>query len=149
MNVRRIAAIAALGVAAAGVYAPAAAAPKKKKAPLTKSYELNMPPLFTNATEACADNRLEGISLHLEPIKPTGPGVLVATVTGFTGDWDMAVKDKDGEEIAAGAGSSTPNPGPGEDTVTVKFKKAQDITLAVCNFLGTPNAKVKYTYTYS
>ena len=148
MQIRTIAAVAALGVATAGAFAPAMAAPKKKKAPITKAYDLELMPLFTE-NAACADENLEGISLHTETIKPTGPGILSVKVTGFQGDWDIAIKDANNDEIVAGAGSSTPNPGPGEDTAIAKFKKPQEIRIAICNFVGTPQAKASFTYTYT
>src|SRR5687767_3727734 len=110
MMVRRVAAVASLALLAAGAYAPATAAPKPKKKPISKTYELTLAPLFTE-NAACSDENLEGISLHTETIKPTGPGLLSVKVTGFQGDWDIAIKDANNEEIAAGSGSSTPNPG--------------------------------------
>ena len=146
MHTRRIALVAALGVLALGAYAPATAAPKKK--PITKSYDLNLAPIPVPPTEACAEESFEGVSIHTETIKPTGPGILSVKVTGFTGDWDIAIKDAAFDEIAMGDGSTTPNPGPGEDTAVVKFKKAETINIAICNFAGSPAAKASFTYTY-
>ena len=150
MNVRRIAAVAALGVAAAGVYAPAAAAPKKK--PITKSYDLNLLPVPDPPSgTSCMNEALEGVSIHTETIKPTGPGVLSVKVNG-SGDWDITILNEAREEVAVGAGTSTPTTPittAGEDTVVVKFKKPQTILIAVCNFAGSLDAKAQYTYKYS
>lgn len=146
MNLRRIAAVSTLAVLAAGAYAPATAAPKKK--PISKSYDLNLVPLWTEPSAACANPEFEGISVNTQKIAPTGPGVLTVKVTGFTGDWDISVKDGSGSEITKGSGNDTPNPGPGEETAEVKFKKGEPIQIAICNFAGTPKATASYTYTY-
>lgn len=146
MQVRRIASVAALAVLAAGAYAPAVAGPKK--APITKSYDLNLIPLWVSPSGACVNPEFEGISLNTQTIKPTGPGILTVKVSGFTGDWDISIKDEAGEEITKGSGNDTPNPGPGEEIAQTKFKKAQTIKIAICNFAGTPAAKATYTYKY-
>jgi hypothetical protein len=146
MQVRRVATVAAVALVAAGAYAPATAAPKKK--PITKSYALNLLPIQANPTEACATPELEGISVDTQKITPTGPGFLTVSVTGYQGDWDIAVKDADGVEIARGSGNDTPNAGPGTETFELKFKKAEPLQIAICNFAGTPQGQAKYTYTY-
>jgi hypothetical protein len=146
MQVRRVAAVATLGLLVAGAYAPATAAPKKK--PITKSYDLNLLPVWTDPMAACATPELEGISVDTQKIAPTGPGFLAVSVTGYTGDWDISVKDAEGTEIAKGSGNDTPNAGPGTETFEMKFKKAEPLQIAICNFSGTPNAKATFTYTY-
>src|SRR3954469_2018503 len=111
MQVRRVATVAAVGLLVAGAYAPATAAPKKK--PITKSYDLNLLPLWESPTEACATSTtggaLEGISIDTQKISPTGPGFLAVKVEGYQGDWDISVKDAEGTEIAKGSGNDTPN----------------------------------------
>ena len=146
MNPRRVATLAVVGLLAAGAYAPATAAPKKK--PITKSYDLNLLPLWSNPSAACVDPQFEGISEDIQKITPTGPGFLTVKVEGFTGDWDISVKDADGAEIVKGSGNDSPNPGPGVETAEVKFKKAEPISIVICNFAGTPQAHASFTYTY-
>jgi hypothetical protein len=150
MKIRRVASVASLALLVAGAFspmiAPATAAPKKK--PITKSYDLELVPLWTDPMAACVNPEFEGISVHTEKITPTGPGILSVSVTGYTGDWDISVKDATGVEIAKGSGNDTPNPGPGTETLEIKFKKAEPLQIAICNFLGTPAAQAKYTYTY-
>ncbi|MBK5308198.1 MAG: hypothetical protein JJD92_16045 [Frankiaceae bacterium] len=148
MTIRRVASVAALGLLVAGAYSPATAAPKPKKKPITKTYDLNLVPLWIEPSAACANPEFEGVSVDTQSIKPTGPGILSVKVTGFTGDWDVSVKDAEGTEIVKGSGNDTPNPGPGEETVEVKFKKAEPLQIAICNFAGTPKATASYTYTY-
>ena len=149
MKIRTIAAVAALGVVSAGALAPATAAPKKKKAPISKSYDLQLLPVWTDPFAACADENLERISVHTEVIKPTGPGILTVKTTGYQGDWDISIKNSDNEEIVKGSGNDTPNAGPGEETALAKFKKGQEIRIAICNFAGTPASKASFTYTYT
>ena len=148
MKIRRVASAAALGLLVAGAYAPATAAPKPKKKPISKSYDLELVPLWTNPQAACVNPEFEGISVDTQKITPTGPGILAVQVTGYTGDWDISVKDATGVEIAKGSGNDTPNAGPGTETIELKFKKAEPLQIAICNFLGTPSAKASYTYTY-
>lgn len=146
MHVRRVATAAALGLLVAGAYAPAVAGPKKK--PVTKSYDLSLVPLWTDPSAACVNPEFEGISLRTEKFTPTGPGLLTVKVEGFTGDWDISVKDAEGTEIVKGSGNDSPNPGPGVETAELKLKKAEPLQIAICNFAGTPQAKATYTYTY-
>jgi type 1 fimbria pilin len=146
MQVRRVATVATVGLLIAGAYAPATAAPKKK--PITKTYDLMLLPVQASPTDACATPELEGISVDTQKITPTGPGFLSVKVTGYYGDWDIAVKDAEGTEIAKGSGNDTPNPGAGTETFEMKFKKAEPLQIAICNFAGTPQGTATYTYTY-
>jgi hypothetical protein len=152
MNVRRIrgiAAVAAVGIVAAGAYAPATAAPKKK--PVTKSYEMQLLPVADppQGTPSCARPELEGVSIHTETLKTTGAGVLEVKVNKFNGDWDISVFE-DGELVGVGDGTSTPNTSTsaGEDVFRPKFKTATTLTISTCNFLGTPSAHGEYKFTY-
>lgn len=149
MKIRSIAAVAALGVVTAGALAPATAAPKKKKAPITKTYSMELLPVWSDPQAACSDETFEGISIHTEVIKPTGPGVLTVKTSGHTGDWDISIKDANNDEIVKGSGNDTPHTGPGEETAVAKFKKPQEIRIAVCNFAGTPASTATFTYTYT
>lgn len=142
-------------VAAAGVATPALAAKPK---PITESYAVTGAPVPSPAQagvpdpSSCMNPRLEGVSTTTKTIKPTGAGTLAVEVTGFYGDWDITVLDGSGEVVVEGAGSSTgggaPSTTTGTETATATFKKGQEIRIAVCNYLGSPNAKAKYTYTY-
>lgn len=152
MQVRRVAAVVALGVAVAGAYAPAAAAPKKKP-PITKTYDLRLVPVPDPPQgTTCLRKELEGLSIDTQVIKPTGPGILNVKVSGFRGDWDITVLDDSHTEIGSGSGTTTPTgaaiQAEGEDTLTLKFKKAQTIKISICNFAGTPIAKASYEYKY-
>jgi hypothetical protein len=151
MQVRRVATVATLAVLAAGAYAPATAAPKK--APLKKSYDMQLLPVPDppQGTPSCARTALEGVSIHTETFKTTGPGTLTVKVNGFYGDWDITVFTGAGKELeGVGDGTSTPNTSTatGEDVFEQKFKKATTFTVSTCNFAGSPIAHGEYTFTY-
>lgn len=148
MQVRRVATVATLAVLAAGAYAPAVAGGTK---PITMEYDVqglpNPQPLPSGTS--CLDAEYEGISRTTKTIKTTGKGLLTVTVTKFSGDWDITVMDKDGAELASGTGTTTGGGAPatdGVDTLELKFKKADTFQVAVCNFAGSPSARVKLTY---
>lgn len=147
MQVRRVVAVTTLAVLATGAYMPAMAA---KKAPITKSYDMQLLPVPDppQGTPSCARGQLEGVSIHTETLKTTGPGTLTVKVNGFYGDWDISVFSGDHELEGVGDGTSTPNttPAAGEDTFTQKFKKAVTLQISTCNFAGSPSAHGEYTF---
>jgi hypothetical protein len=152
MRVRSAAPLALAAIVAAGSLAPAAAAPKKK--PLKKTYSVQLAPSpdASESTACSGDTRTADVNTDFETIKVTGPGLLSVKVTGFTGDWDVSVYNTAGAMLTEGGGTTTPetatNTAPVE-TLKYKSKKAQSLILRVCNFLGSPNATVNYTYTYN
>jgi hypothetical protein len=150
MQVRRVAAVATLAVLAAGAYAPATAA--VKKAPIKKSYDMQLLPMpdppQSNMGDSCTRPQLEGVSIHTETLKTPGPGTLTVKVNGFSGDWDITVVGPEGTE-GVGSGTSTGGGAPtaaGEDVAVIKFKKAMDLKISICNFAGTPKAHGEYTF---
>lgn len=150
MKARRYVALAAVGLVAAGVHSPAQAA---KKAPVTKSYSMQLAPVpepLPSGT-SCKRAQLEGVSIHTETLKTTGAGTLKIMVSGFSGDWDITLLDAQRNEIAKGDGTSTGSGAPaaaGTDTLELAFKKADTYLISTCNFAGSPQAKGSYTYTY-
>jgi hypothetical protein len=153
---RRLLALASVVAASSLAVAPAHAATKKKPKPkpITKTFTMQLlpvpdPPQGTT----CTDPRLEGVGMHSERLKTSGPGVLFAKVTGFSGDWDITVTDASDNSVEdVGSGTSTGGGAPaqnGTDTVTIKFKKAADVFVRYCNFAGTPQATGSYRFTYS
>jgi hypothetical protein len=151
MRVRRAAPLALVALTVLGATHAEAAKPKKKPKPITKSYSVTaLPHPYPPSGPSCSDSA-EGVSEHREEIKVTGPGKLVVTVTGFTGDWDSGLYDKNGNNLQMGQGSDTPNTStdPAEEVLKYPSKKAQTLYLDVCNFIGSPTAQVKYVYTYN
>lgn len=153
---RKAVILSAAAVVAAGAFAPAVAAPKPK--PITESYTVTALPLpasgadATDTASSCSNPMFEGISITTKTIKTVGAGTLAVEVSGFVGDWDIAILDSKGATIAAGDNASAVgtamSTGEIVERALVKFKKAQEIRIAVCNFTGGPTASAKYTYTY-
>jgi hypothetical protein len=150
MQVRRVAALATLALLAVGGHAPAMA--HTKKAPVKKSYDMQLPPVPNppQGTPTCADDALVGTTIHSETLKTTGPGTLTVKVNGFYGDWDITVYSGDHELEGVGDGTSTPNTNTstGEDVFTAKFKKPVSLEIRTCNFAGSPQAHGEYTFQY-
>lgn len=151
MRVRTAAPMALAAVVAIGSLAAPADAAKKK--PISKTYDVTMAPLpdAQEATGCESAARADGRFMDVEEIKVAGAGVLTVKITKFQGDWDMAVYNSAGANVAEGAGTATPNTSTDQMTETLKYKskKAQTLSLRVCNFLGTPTATVSYTYVYN
>lgn len=126
----------ALGVAAA----PASlAAPKK----ITKTFTAAANPDPTpNGTGACTQDVPGGE--HVEPFKVPAAGVLAVEITGFQGDWDLCLLDKDGEVIASSTGFIENT----TEQVQVKFKKAAEVQVVAQNGIGGPTASGKIVFTY-
>ena len=151
MQVRRVATVATLAVLAAGAYAPATAA--ARKAPVSKSYDMQLLPVPDppQGSPTCDRAQLEGVSIHSETLKTTGPGTLKVKVNGFSGDWDISVFSGSHQLEGVGDGTSTGGGAPataGEDTYEQKFKKPVTLQISICNFAGTPKAHGEYTFTY-
>ncbi|HEX8003462.1 MAG TPA: hypothetical protein VF519_12280 [Mycobacteriales bacterium] len=148
MRVRTAAPLAVAAVVLAGAAVDAGAAPKPK--PITKSYQVTGIPHPNPPSGPSCSSAPEGVSEHRETIDVKGPGKLVVEVTGFTGDWDIGLFGKGDVNLAQGGGADSPNTETApKETLTYKSKKAQTLFLDVCNFVGSPQANVKYTYTYS
>lgn len=146
----RTAAPLAVAVVLTGAAVEVNAAPPAKPKPITKTYQVQGIPHPIPPTGPSCSSSPAGVSEVRETIKVAGPGKLVVEVTKFTGDWDIGLYGAGDVLLAQGggadAGNTETNP---KETLTFKSKKAQTFFLDVCNFLGTPTAEVKYTYTYS
>ena len=152
MSHRRLVPVVALGAGVALLVAPALAAPK----PITKSFAVSIPVpggAISNptATTACAAAVEAPSSVHREAFKAPGAGVLKVEVTGFVGDWDVALDDGKAKRLAEGDNASvTPtsmSTGSIVEKLTYKVKKAGDLVIVVCNFAGGPTGTGKYTFT--
>ena len=144
MNLRRIVPLAAVGLLAVGAFAPAQAAPKK----FAGSYTVTLLPDPTpNAFHAAGNGNCFNLNpgaVDRRDLKVPGKGKLTITLdspdptgSGLT-DWDMYVTG-DGEELGEGSGATS------HEEVTMKFKKAQTISVAVCNLAGQPTGTVTYS----
>jgi hypothetical protein len=124
---------------------PALAAPKKK--PITKTYDVAAPlPDPSNygmqGYSVCAQN-VPG-SFDKTAFQVPAAGTLSVVLSGFQGDWDLLLLDGDDEELSTGGSSGLG----GTETTEVRFKKAQKVSIVACNWAGSPNASVKYVFTF-
>jgi hypothetical protein len=140
----------ALGAGLAVLVSPATAAPKK---PITKSFDILVPvpvgdPL---ATTACSSPDVP-LNRQVEKFKAPAVGLLKLEVSGFYGDWDVAIFDAKGRRVAEGDNASAidsrPSTGAIVEKATLKVKKPGEYQIVICNFAGGPTGKGKYTFTY-
>ncbi len=135
-------------VVAAGALSPAVAGPKPK--PVTKSYVATAfppDPSHVALTEGIC-NTTNPTSQHNEPFTVPFPGTLKIDMTGFQGDWDLAVYAAGSVVASSAQGLTDPINRP--ESITVKLKKkGQKLQIRACNFAGGPTANVKYVHTAS
>ncbi|MFN2626850.1 MAG: hypothetical protein ABR520_12300, partial [Mycobacteriales bacterium] len=86
---------------------------------------------------------------HLHPFKAPAPGVLDVVLTGYMGDWDLAIRDSDGDNAGESGSNAMPPVTPGDEEAVVKVKRAADFTIVACNWGGGPTATVKLTFTFA
>lgn len=76
------------------------------------------------------------------PLKVPAAGTLKVDLTGFQGDWDLTVENTKGAVIASSAGFIENT----TEKISLKLKKAMEVTVVACNFAGTPAASGSYEY---
>lgn len=149
MRIRTAAPLAVAALVAVG--AAGHAAPKPK--PITGSFKATLAPMPAALAACASPAQAEGVNKKSVPIKVAGPGTLSVKMSGFYGDWDMVLLSSTGSVLATGAGTnvdgtnSTPV-APVDETMKYKSKKAQTLTLVVCNFSGSHESTTTYTYVY-
>ena len=135
-------------VVAAGALSPAVAGPKPK--PVTKSYVATAfppDPSHIALTEGIC-NTTNPTSQHNEPFTVPFPGTLKIDMTGFQGDWDLALYA--GGSVLASSAQGLTDPINRPESITVKLKKkGQKLQIRACNFAGGPTANVTYVHTAS
>ena len=152
---RQVVPLVALAVMTAALAAPADAAPKT----IEKSFDVTIPvPLAGATSDPTAPVACSGavapfpMSSHVESFKAPAAGTLKVEVTGFVGDWDVAL-DSGGKRLAEGDNASvTPtsmSTGSIVEKLTYKVKKPGKLDIQVCNFLGGPTGSGKYTFTFT
>jgi hypothetical protein len=145
-------------VAVAGAATPASA--KSRPKPIVKKYDVMAPApdpsnyagsANVNGYSVCAQRVPKSFDVH--EFKAPALGKLKIELTGFLGDWDLLVTDSKNNEITFGGsdGINTPqSPTIGNESLTTKVKKAKTtFRIVACNWAGSPNAHVKYTFTYT
>ncbi|HEX2239955.1 MAG TPA: hypothetical protein VHJ82_02255 [Actinomycetota bacterium] len=87
---------------------------------------------------------VENASYVVHPFSTPGKGILDVTMDQFQGDWDLYVKDADGNVI----GSSTGFVEATVERVVIPLGAKEDIQVHSCNFVGGPTAHLLLKYTY-
>ncbi|MCA1823490.1 MAG: PPC domain-containing protein [Mycobacteriales bacterium] len=145
-----VAAISGVLILGVGV-SPAVAKKKPKPKPISGSYQAMALPDPGNEVSGtlCRGVSPTAWGEHLHDFKAPAAGVLDVTLTGYSGDWDLAIRDPDGDNAGeSGSGQYPPVMGRDEQAV-VKIKRAATYTIVACNWAGSPTATVKYTFTFS
>ena len=130
-------------VAGVGSLSPAFAGPKT----ITKSYTATAStPGVTNAALGVCEGSTPGSNFDAT-FKAPFKGKLQVDLTGFQGDWDMALVE-DGSNAAESAQDPTAQPDPQtpEHIEGFRVKKGEEVTIRTCNFSGGPTANVKYVF---
>jgi hypothetical protein len=142
MRLRTAAVTSLVAVAAAGTLAPAVAAPKPK--PISKSYTATTatpdPTPITGETGGNCSPTLD-TAKHEEPFTMPWAGTLKVDLTGFQGDWALAITDSKGKKLADHDNDVT-EPIDTPSQIILKVKKKTDLIIRACNFAGGPTAQV-------
>lgn len=128
-------------VAGVGSLSPALAGPKV----VSKTYTATaFPPGPTNVQLGVCNGDVPGSNFD-ETFKAPFKGKLTVDLSGFQGDWDMALV-QDGANAAESAQDVSADPQTPEHIEGFKLKKGEEVTIRTCNFLGGPSANVKYVF---
>ena len=134
----------------AGATAHATAAPPSKPKPTTGSYAVVIPvPYPMEGASAHCTEGYDSLTRNTTKLAlPAHKAKLDVVVSGFAGDWVVEIFDDKGRVLATGASLDLTS---GSRQATYKKKKAvkETVTVAVCNFGGTPQGQVKWTFTPS
>lgn len=137
-------------VVAAGALSPAVAAPAKKPKPVSKSYTATAfppDPSHAGVNEGIC-NTTNPASQFNEPFTVPFAGTIKIDMTGFQGDWDLAVWQ--GGTLLASSAQQLEEPIDKPESITLRLKKkGAKIQIRSCNFAGGPSAAVKYVHTAS
>lgn len=152
MNSRLTCAAALLAVAS--LSAVPAHAGTKPKPPIHKTYSVTLMPDPTAdaldqvpGAQGCSGASPQGVNKHVISVPAKGRLEVVLDSPDPTGhgvtDWDLYVLDTDGSVYNGSHGGTS------HESTSDKFKKAQKVTIEVCNLAGQPNATVSWTFTYA
>lgn len=140
---KRTVLLAVTAAACAGLLAPAVAAPPK---PMSGTINVTDPtPDPTGGGIGDPPTGICGGRLPAEagsPVTLPAAGKLKVDISGFQGDWGLAIRDAAGKFVAG----DDVNP-PAVEVVSTKIKKGGKYLLQACNLGGTPAATIKWAYT--
>lgn len=125
---------------------PGDAAPKPKPKPIVQEIP------FTDATPDYSgwavgpDSHCAGVLPREEPyaFKAPAAGTLKVSISGFTGEWALDLRNEKGAVLA-----ETDVLSPETESLTIKLRKPGVVSIAPCNLAGTPEALISLVFTYA
>jgi hypothetical protein len=142
-----VAVLAAAGMAAALSAAPAVAGGGKHVHGTVSGTLLPFPNLSSHTgttIPGCAAGQ-EGVHWTGQELKAPGKGTLKFSTSGFTGDHDLYVFNKDMVAIARSDNEQVgPTMAPPEEEISLPMKKGDTVLLVACNWMGQPNVEATY-----
>ena len=150
---KALASLVALGLLVGASASPALAGKKKTKT-MSETIDVTALP-FPNysshtatPTPGCTAGE-EGVHKVTTPFETPGAGKFTASMSGFTGDWDLYLFDEDGLILGRSENAQAdPAMAPAEEAIEVTLAAGKTYDLIVCNWAGAPQATVEYTYVY-
>ena len=142
-------ALLAAGALVLAIASPAMAQKKKKGTHVHETFSATAAPfpnlsMATGTSERGCFAGQEGVHKVSQPFESPGKGTLKLYMEGFTGDWDIQVKNAEGITIGESLNDQIQGGAPPEEEVNVLLTKGQQVTLIACNWLGQPQADVHY-----
>lgn len=153
---RQLATLVGAALVLGALTAPAGVAEPVKKKKIKGSYSATLLPFpklaAMDPTGGLPPGCLAGVQdVHwaAEPFEAPAAGRLVASMEGFTGDWDLYFLDEQGQAIFRGhEGDQILGGAPPEERLEMDLTKGQVVSIAICNWLGAPQASVSWEFTY-
>lgn len=142
-----------LAVLVALIAAPALPAEAKHRPPITKTFQVRGTVPFPSGGGMCDPSPHDLEAQVIEASLPEA-GKLLVELTDFYGDFDMVLTDAKGTFLSSSnneSGTSGGNPSTGDtvETMTYTAKKAVVVKIVACNYLASPDANGKWTFTYA
>ena len=94
------------------------------------------------ASDAHCNGFLPQEAPHL--FKAPAAGKLQVSISGFTGEWALELRDDKGKVLAEEDVSS-----PELESLTIKLRKPAVVNIRPCNLVGSSQAKISLVFTYA
>ncbi len=91
----------------------------------------------------------EGVSHVSIPFEAPFSGIFTAGVSEFEGDWDIYLFDDAGNIVAADNSGISSLEISVPDKLLYRLEAGQKVSIVVCNYIGSPTARVDYELTYA
>lgn len=104
-----------------------------------------LPTPDTTYTTACAE---EDVNLVVRRFHAPARGLLNVKMEGFSGDWDMWLEDEDRNYLAGSWGAQLVFDDPPVEEFSYYAARPQTLKMFFCNFSGSPEAEVSYTFRF-